>query len=271
MKIGILAALALPLALSGCMHGSHRCGMRGDEDGMGTSMNPRKRQEQLEKTWPTVRLDGLSGARVKMDRGVFGDGIDVRAPFEGKFQPTGATTFTGYPLEIELDGVQAQLYGRTGATTIYGRMLVSESEQRRGVLVLEPSECAMKALMDGDIEELRVTASELPRADVACEIAKGGPPGQAPVSGAATGAGMAGGCPMHGGGMAAGCPMHAAGGMHGGCPMHATGAMHGGCPRHGGRGMHGGCGRHGGGAQGGCGHHDQGAGATLVLRVTKFQ
>ncbi len=252
---GILLGFLLPGALfaAGCMHGM---------GGM---------HERMARPWPTIRLDGPAGARVVMERGVFGEGLDVRVPFQGAFQPTGDHVLTGYPLEIELDAVAAQHYGAAVGTKIYGRMTVGESARKRGVQVLAPSECALKALIAGDLDELRVTADELPRADVACARAQDMHAQAAHEDGAcAMMCGHEGAAGEHGGraGMHGGCPLGAGG--HG-MGRHGMGAHDMGAHGMGGQGM---C-AHGMGAHGACKHgmggpFHHGAPATLVLRVTKF-
>jgi hypothetical protein len=187
-----------------------------------------------------------------MEKGVFGDGIDAKLPLEGRFQPTAAATRAGYPLEIRLDGPAAHRYGAAKALTIYARLNVNQTMKRHGMLVVAPSECLIRALVAGDLDEVKVTADVLPTADQVCREHEHE---HAP---AASGGHAEAPCPMHGGGA---CPMHGAS-----CPM-----------------MHGGCGHEMGGHEMGCGHghgmgmmfghgpfHAPSPGATLTMRLTKF-
>jgi hypothetical protein len=235
--------LSLPLASACSRHGRHAWREGG---GMESPFRPR------DQPWPMVRIAEPQGALVVMERGVFGEGISATAPLEGRFQPTSPSAAGGYPLELRLEGTAAQRVGSDKPIVIYARLTVREAMSRQGTLVIAPTECALRALVDGDLDELRVTAEALPTADQACAIA---------AKAAAGGA-----CPMHAGQE---CPMHA--GQQ--CPMHAGQQ----CPMHAGQGC-----PMGGGAKQGCDKHGCGGGrrghwpwsagpaAELILRLTKF-
>jgi hypothetical protein len=243
--------------LCGCFGGG--MGMSG-EPGMMMKMGERK-----EPPWPTVRIDEPAGALVVMEQGVFGDPIRVAAPLEGQFQPTAANPRAGYPLMIQFDATQAKRFGKDKAFTVYARLNINQSMKRHGILVLSPSECELKALVAGDLEEVAVRAEILPTADQACRMHEHDE-GHADVH--ADGQADAHG-PIHtdAHAMGASCP-HA--GM-GACPHGSMGA----CP-HGkmsGCGHDKGCGGHGGMMGGMFGHGMFRAtppGATLTLRMTKF-
>jgi hypothetical protein len=249
--------LLIPLLAAGCFQGP---GWSGDP-GMMMHMGPRR-----ERPWPTVRIDEPAGATVVMEQGVFGDGIHATAPLEGQFQPTARSPRAGYPLAFELDAATAHRYGINRPLTLYGRLNVNRTMIRHGILVLSPSECELRALVAGDLEEVVVQAEILPTADEACRRA-------AHPAGAA--------CPMHGdphGDAHAAAHAHEAmpvamheGAMHDGCNMGGAscGGMHDGC------GMHaGGCGKHDGCCKHGHAHHcpfsPPPPGASLTLRLTKF-
>ena len=255
MKLGIVSGAFLTTALfaAGCMHGGQRCMGGGEMHGMGGM------RERMERPWPTIRIDGPAGALVVMERGVFGEGLHVRAPFQGSFQPTASDPRAGYPLELELDPLLAKHYGAATGAKIYGRLMVSESAHPRGVLVLAPSECALKALIAGDLDELRITAEELPRADVACARAQDMQAAMAQQDAHAgmTHEGAHPGMAHHGDAGPRSCGHAEA--APGGCGHQMGGCAHGACSQ--GGCMHGGHGGHGHG----------GASATLLLRVTRFQ
>jgi hypothetical protein len=247
--------MLISLFAAGCFQGP---GWSSDP-GMMMHMGPHR-----ERPWPTVRIDEPVGATVVMEQGVFGEGIHATAPLEGQFQPTAGATRAGYPLAFQLDAATAHRYGINKPLTLYGRLNVNQTTMRHGILVLSPSECELRALVAGDLEEVVVRAEVLPTADEACRMA-------AHPAGAT--------CPMHGAphGDAHGAA-HGDGheampvAMHGGCP-HAgcamSSEMHGGCGKH-----DGGCGKHRGCEQHGHGHHcffsPPRPGASLTLRLTKF-
>jgi hypothetical protein len=182
----------------------------------------------------------------------------VRASLEGQFQPTAMPPRAGYPLEIRLDGPAAHRYGSSKALTIYARLNVNQTMKRHGLLVITPSECLLRALVAGDLDEVKVPAEVLPTADQVCREHAEAPKLHGDIHDM-QGAHAEAPCPMHGGGA---CPMHGSS-----CPM-----MHGGG---GSCGHQQGCGgMHGGGMHNGCRMHSMfhppAPGATLTMRLTKF-
>ncbi|MEO6954167.1 MAG: hypothetical protein ABI321_20355 [Polyangia bacterium] len=118
--------------------------------------------------WPQVRVDGLDGAHFTMQRGIFGEGLDVLAPFQGEFQPTGDVAMAAYRMDIQLDAATARRFGSDHPVHLKGKLLVPERFGKRGVLRIAPSECAMRALVTGDIEKLAVESEVMPTAEMAC-------------------------------------------------------------------------------------------------------
>jgi hypothetical protein len=118
--------------------------------------------------WPTVRVDGLDGAHFTMQRGIFGEGLDVVAPFQGEFQPTGDVEMAAYRMDIQLDAATARRFGADRPVHLKAKLLVPERYGTRGVLRIFPSECALRALVTGDIEKLAVESEVLPTAEMAC-------------------------------------------------------------------------------------------------------
>jgi hypothetical protein len=151
----LLSAACLPM-----QHGGMNMMMGEMGEGGMMHMRPPK--------WPTVRIDGLDGARVMMQRGVFGDGLDVKAPFQGEFQPTGDSTMAAYPLVIDLDEATARHYGGEHAMRLRGYLTVPSSMRERGILRIVPTVCAVKALVTGDVEKLKVKSDELPTTIESC-------------------------------------------------------------------------------------------------------
>lgn len=203
----IMLGLGVLLAAGCCGHGPPMMMMGG---GMG--------EARREAPWPTVRIDEPMGARVTMERGVFGDGLATSAPFQAQFQPTAEVVSVGYPLEFAVDEVAAHRYGAQKALRIYGRLNVAAAYAPSGTLLIAPTECALRALVTGDLDELRVPAEPLPRADEACATAAKGETHEH------------GGCPMAHGEMAPGaCPMHEGGDRcgHAGARGCGKGARHG--------------------------------------------
>jgi hypothetical protein len=186
----------ITLFAAGCFH-------HGDWPDSGMMSMAEKRQAP----WPTVRIDEPAGATVMMDPGVFGVGIHAKTPLEGQFQPTATTPRAGYPLEFLLDAGAGHRYGANQPLRIYGRLNINRSMRRHGILVIAPSECALRALVAGDLDELVVRAEVLPTADQACHM----------HDKAATGPG----CPMHDHPMASAAGCGACGEQEARCGGHA--------------------------------------------------
>ncbi len=191
---------------AGCMHGS----MMGD-----TEERPGQGQTMMggqSAAWPSVRIDEPAGAHVTMDRGIFGEGLDVVTPFQGQFQTTGTLSMTGYPLEIHLDDAVARRYGGTGATTLYARLTVAANRKTEPVRIA-PSECELRALLTGEVQEIRTEAEQMPSVQERCAMEEhdryGAVGSEHPQCG-----GGGGGCAHHGGPHGPG-PQHGCGGGHG--------------------------------------------------------
>ena len=244
------ALLLSCLFASACFHSTAWQGGHGTKSGMHPMSMMMGDREEKEIPWPTVRIDEPAGATFVMEAGVFGDGLQATAPLQGQFQPTAAVAKAGYPIEVQLDASAAHRYGSPKALTLYARLNITATKQRHGILLIAPSECELRALVAGDLDEVRVSAEVLPTAVEACRpTTSHGEPGASCPGMMHGGAGM-----MHGGAQP-GCP------MHGGALQGGHGAMHGGCGGHGGHGNgHGMCGMFG----------TPQPGAVLTLRMTKF-
>ena len=176
----------------GCMHSGGM--MMGQEAGMGMD----DRESGRNAAWPSVRIEEPAGARFTMELGLFGDGLDVVAPFQGQFQTTGSLAMTGYPLEIHLDQEAARRYGAAGATTLYARLTVAPTLKHEAVRIA-PSECELRALLTGEVDELRLVAHDPPPLEERCAMEGPAlPPGHPPIPGYGPNDGGAM-CP-HGGG-----------------------------------------------------------------------
>ena len=154
------------LALLGCL-GAGGCMMHmSDPSSMWSEEGREVHQPKL--PWPTIRIDGPSGARFTMKRGVFGEGLDARAPFQGVFQPTGDAARAAYRFDIQLDEATARRYGSDHAVLLEGTLTVPQRLDSRGVLRIAPTECAMRALVTGGVDELSIESDAMPTPDLAC-------------------------------------------------------------------------------------------------------
>jgi len=229
------------LFTSACFH--HSAWQSGQHSGMSPMSTMSGDRDDREIPWPTVRIDEPAGATFVMEPGVFGDGLHASAPLQAQFQPTSEKLRGGYPIEVQLDASAAHRYGVPKAVTIYARLNITATKKRHGILLIAPSECELRALVAGDLDEVRVSAEVLPTADQACMPAAQHHEAHLEAHVDAH-QGEPATCPMHGG------PRH-------GGPMHGEQMHGGGCGTHGGHGGHGMFG-------------PPQPGAILTLRMTKF-
>lgn len=163
--MGMTAGLTLLGCLgTGCMMHTSDPSSMWSEDG--------REAHQPKVAWPTVRVDGPDGARFTMKRGVFGEALDVRAPFQGDFQPTGDVAMAAYPFDIHLDEATARRYGSDHAVHLKGKLTVPQRLGSRGVLRIAPTECALRALVTGGVDELSIASEVMPTPDLACARAE---------------------------------------------------------------------------------------------------
>ncbi len=155
-------ALVSFVLAAGCgSMGMHEPSMMWTEEG-NEAMQPKR------SSWPAVRIDGLDGAHVTMKPGVFGEGLDAVVPFQGNFQPTGDAAMAAYRLDIELDELTARRYGGAVATHLKGKLTVPERFGARGVLLIAPTVCALRALVTGELDQLVIESEVLPTPEMAC-------------------------------------------------------------------------------------------------------
>ena len=199
----MIRLLPFVLLLGACfpMHAQHASAPMDDPDDPYPGQGMKMMRHRKESIWPVVRIEQPAGARVTMAPGVFGDGIDVLAPFQAPFQPSGTKRRGAYPFDVTLDEAAALRYGVPHPVHLKAWLMVPETKAKQGVLRLAPTECEMRALLAGELEELKVLAEELPTADQVCAAtaAHGAGVGEHPMCGAH--GGQHGGCGgQHGGG-----------------------------------------------------------------------